>query len=336
MTVPPSPAQMDASGAAQARGASAAEALRHGEGPLALQARRQRLRLLVAGVLAAVMVLGGWGVAHARWSSDQNARLAVARASFTAARAEAEAASGAAQGALQASEGKVADGAREQLAAALAARPDRAASLTSGSRAEQIASLSDLAQATARWTGSTREATLALIDALAAWELAGAQASYSEAAESLRSAILVADAALTGSEGEVADDSVRQELAAAAADASGLLEAAAPAGVFALNTASTAAASALAVLTEATNAVGGAHAEWQAEQARSAAAAAAQVRPGSSSQGSSARPGTSTMPQPSAAPSGLAGGPQTVGGWDTANDDVVTRCMDTVGATWAC
>ncbi len=242
--------------------------------------RRKIRRTVVATVVALAVVLGGGGVAYARWDADQNAQLAAARSALEAANADAVAAEDAAHRALDASEGKVADNAVRVALLDLLSRSSAGWEVPRGqSRSVELGLLRAARASAEPWTEEIIAATAAVVTAHAAWEIDQAKAGYEQAATSLGAAIDAATAVLSGSEGRVADNAVRQALADAIAAADTLRTSSVPTEVDALTGAATAIAAATATTDTARTAVTDAQTAWQAEQDRIAAeqAAAAQA-----------------------------------------------------------
>lgn len=303
------------------QGSDVEQHAREGQQPTS---RPRRTRIVLAATLASVLVLGGGGgVAYAQWNSGQNEQLAAARSAFSAADAANVEARAAASAALEASEGRVADDqVRSDLEELLSARGPFQ---PNGSRAEKTAALDAATDETEAETAAIVAATTTVVEAQAAWELEKATAGYEAASAELAAALDAGGGVLTGSEGKVADNAVRQALTDAI-DAGNALRSAQPAAdVDALTAGAAQLAEATAVLSEAASATTNAQAAWEAEQERIAAeqaaaaaeaaaakAAAAKSSPGkksnSSSSGSSKGSGGSGAGSGSGSGAGSGGG----------------------------
>lgn len=281
---------------------------------LAPARRSRRARVLVVLGVVTALVLGGGGVAYARWDADLDARLAAAKDELDQAGAQLAAAEDAAAAALESSKGKVADDQVRQTLTELVADEVLPDAAERGSRSDQITAVTTLASSTRAHAGAVEQATSAVTSAHAAWELARAQDGYDQALSDMVAAVDAAAAVLAGSEGKVADNQVRQDLADAIDAASAVREKAVASTVGALTAAAHAAAEATDAVTAASTATSQAQSAWQAEQDRIAAeraaaeraaaeqAAAAARKAAASSSGSSAGGGRS------ASPSGSSGG----------------------------
>lgn len=328
--------------------------------------RPRRTRIIAATSVAAVLVLGGsGGVAYAQWNSGQNAAVASALSDQDQALRAFKAASDEAHEVLAAAEGKVDDDqVRRDLADMLGDAPEDSSPVgdTAGSRAERTAELRDAAAVLRSATDAIAAQTKVVAAAQAAWELDQATAGYDDAVAALTAARDAGASVLAGSEGQVADNAVRQALTDAIDAANALLAVPAPAEVDDLTAAAADIADATTALTAATTATTDAQSAWQAEQDRiaaeqAAAAAAAQAARSASPSGKSSSTGKSSTSKSSSSgrtsggskSGGTSGGssgggtaPATgggstwSGGWDTGNSDTVTRCMDTAGNVWSC
>lgn len=256
---------------------------------------RRSVRVRVVAALVALVVAVGGGIAYARWNADLNARLAAAEGDLAKATSTLATAELAGRAALDGSAGKTADEqARQALAALLGQEVDGS---PRGSRQERIAADTALTSAALALAGKVDEATAAVREAQAAWELAQAQAGYDQAITALAAAIDTSAATLAGSEGKVSDNTVRQTLTDALGTATTLRAAPVDPTVAALTAATAAVTTSTNDLAAATSATTDAQVAWQAEQDRIAAeqAAAAAAKAKATSGGStSSKSGSSS------------------------------------------
>ena len=200
---------------------------------------------------------------------------------------------------------------RSVLATAVADALDEARS--------SAATVDDLAVA----EGALRSATDAVGRSVARWELARARDRWAAAESDLDTALVAARGAFDSSAGRVADDAVRQALAAAIASAQATHDGPAPADAAGLTAAATALAGATASLVGPQTAVDAAVAAWQEAQATAAAEAA-----------KAAAKRATTAPKPASS----TGTPvNSEGHWETAvTYEELRICGDTEGNSWEC
>jgi hypothetical protein len=326
--------------------------------------RPRRTRIVIAAGVALALVLGSGGAAFA-WNADQNEKYAAASAAWSSAAEDERRVYDDARAVLDASEGRVADDqVRQALAAAIEYGEDDLSAAGHGpdaSRSDKTAAFTAWAAASERKAEEIRLAMAAVVEAQAEWELDQATAGYNDAVAALTGARDAGTGVLTGSEGKVADNAVRQALTEAIAGANVLLDVVAPAEVDDLTAGSKTISEMTAVLTTATTATTDAQAAWQAEQDRIAAeqaAAAAQAAQAAQAAAASGKPSTGkpSTTKSSSSGRGSSGGSKTGGstagsgsspsspstgggGWQLGSettDDTICHRMDTAGNVWEC
>lgn len=235
---------------------------------------QRRLRVLIALSLVVVLIAGVGTYALMRYNAS--AALSAAQDHWTSARASLTASVEAGQTALASSEGHVGDeSVRTTLEQAIAA----GTALTASSP-QEVDQLDEAVTAADSARTTITVATAAVTDAVTAWDFEQATAAAATASTDLQAEIDAAALVLTDSEGRVADNAVRQSLtdtitaATAATTSTGST-------VDELGAFVDGAETHVAALAAASTAVTDAVAVWQAEQdrlaAEQAAAAAAQA-----------------------------------------------------------
>ena len=286
---------------------------------------RARWRVILVVLVAGALVASSGSVLVVR----SNQRLAAVEALGSAAARAAGATSSlggpvsAARAALESSEGRVDD---ERVRADLSDALDEALAATHAEATTQAA-LDNRTTRLVAARDTLGRATSAVGEAVAQWELAQAQAAWSQAADRLDTAIAAARGVLDTSDGRVADDAVRQALATAITSAQTLRDAAEPAGTVELTSAATALAGAADLLVAPQAAVSAAVELWEQAKAQATAAANEAAR----------AQATQKKPTPTA---GTAGKPPVTSGdghWEeTVTYEDLQICMDTEGNSWEC
>lgn len=313
--------------------------------------RRRRIRVTVIALTVVVGLALGGGAAYAQWDSRQTQLVTDARATLAAAEEAASTARTAGDAALAASDGRVGadDTTRSDLAQLLSADTSVPADGTDGGdRARQAEAIEAEALRLSQWADEVEGAAAAVSAAQAKWELEQAQTAYEQASAELSAAMQAAQEVQSGSEGKVADNTVREALASAIQAGSAITpldRAAATADE--LNAGAAGIRSVTPDLAVATEAVSAAQTTWQAEQdkrdaeererqQRAQQQSAARPTPSAKTP---AQPAPKKASSPKKAPSRAPSAPASGGGHRTEESTELydeTICMDTVGNSWTC
>lgn len=314
--------------------------------------RPRRVVILLAGGLAAVLVVAGLG--YRQWDARVETEFTEAVATFEA--ATAALAEAAAEGAevLVSSDGRVSDEqVRAELATVLLAATSETTTVpTEGSRQDRTQILRATADDLRTHVDTVAAATSAVTAAVAAWELDQALTQYREALTQLRTVIDDGEHTLASTEGRVLDNAVREQLRTALDSAIGVRDSSVDESDSGALAAATAAATDTAeAVTDTAQDVLDAQVEWQtAESARiaaeqEAAAAAARSLTSSGSQSSSSRVEGRASSRPSAGvtgtspeSSGSPGGGTSSGDGSYWVEESTDACwvLDTAGNAWPC
>jgi hypothetical protein len=291
---------------------------------------RARWWVVLVAVLVGALAAGSGAVVVVRDDrrlADVEA-LGTANVRVTAAIADLAGPISAARTALHQSAGRVND---EQARTELAAALESARAAVDATATHQV----DLDAVAAQLVSSRSDlitATDAVSRAVAAWDLAQAQAAWSEARTRLDATVSAAQAILDSSAGRVADDGVRQALASALNSARILMDAAKPSIAAALSTSATAMAAAADALGPAQTSVAAAVDSWEQAQAAAADAASATAT-GTQHHAPPRKPSVMAAGLPATHPStdpydGLT--------WVPNTDGSYTLCTDAAGTSWWC
>lgn len=258
-----------------------------------MDAPRTHRGRLVAAAVAVTLVAGGVAVGYRQWDGRVAADLAEATVALDTATSTLAQAMTAGDEVLVSSEGRVGDEqVRTELADVLvAARGLDTAGPTDGTRQARTRQATTTARDADEHTESVRTATTAVTTAVTAWELEQAVGAYQAARTGLDEAIVAGEQALVDSDGQVADNAVREQLRAALDGAIAARDTAVDeSDIDALTAATEQIAAAQAAVSGSSQAVGDSRAAWQAaEDARIAAEQAATRAAAAKSSGSSNR-----------------------------------------------